>query len=332
MRDVRVVVEEARAAHPPVADAPEDAAVVGAQRPEQELAERPRASSQSSRSSRRAASESAARARPFQDGDRLVVAKRLRPLRADGEEPRLRLRVELAADDRAAVLERLEQRRVEAEPLPFGRRPGVREPLDAVGVGVLRRREAAAGDAHLAQEVVDRLLDDVAVPLLAGHDPARGGTPRRAARCRRASSRSAGRASARRPSTGGSPRRRRRRARLPPSRRASAAPCRAPPAPPRRSRSSIADDGRELRRRAEAAERGLVVAREVAAPPRRAAPARAPRRPPSSRAAPPSASTSFAACASRSSRRSRHASATACRSWRKLGIPWRGSGGKYVPA
>ena len=39
-----------------------------------------------------------------------------------------------------------------------------------------------------------------------------------------------------------------------------------------------------------------------------------------------------AACCSMSSRRSRQVSATARRSSGKLGIPWRGSGGKYVPA
>ncbi len=38
------------------------------------------------------------------------------------------------------------------------------------------------------------------------------------------------------------------------------------------------------------------------------------------------------ACCSSSPRRSRHAFATASRTSRKLGRPWRDSGGKYVPA
>ena len=52
------------------------------------------------------------------------------------------------------------------------RRPREGEPFDAVGVGVLRRGEAAAFEAELAQRVLDRLLDDAAVALLAGHEPA----------------------------------------------------------------------------------------------------------------------------------------------------------------
>ncbi len=45
-----------------------------------------------------------------------------------------------------------------------------------------------------------------------------------------------------------------------------------------------------------------------------------------------SASSIRLACRSTSPRRSRHVSATARRTSRKLGMPWRGSGGKYVPA
>ena len=54
----------------------------------------------------------------------------------------------------------------------FLRRPREGQALDAVGVGVLRRGEAALGQGELAQHVVERLLDDLAVALLAGHDPA----------------------------------------------------------------------------------------------------------------------------------------------------------------
>ena len=55
-------------------------------------------------------------------------------------------------------------------------RPRERQPLDAVGVRVLRRGERRPRGAELAQQVVERLLDDLAVALVAGDDPARGGT------------------------------------------------------------------------------------------------------------------------------------------------------------
>ena len=51
------------------------------------------------------------------------------------------------------------------------RRPRVRQPLDAVGVGVVRGRERAVRQRELAQHVPERLLDDLAVALAAGHDP-----------------------------------------------------------------------------------------------------------------------------------------------------------------
>ena len=86
----------------------------------------------------------------------------------------------------------------------------------------------------------------------------RAGTRRRAARCRRASSRNAARASGRRPSSGGSRRRRGRTCRRPPCRRASAHHLerlrRAAPQEELESRR-----GRELRRPAEAAEAGSKV-------------------------------------------------------------------------
>ena len=47
--------------------------------------------------------------------------------------------------------------------------PGEREALDAVRVGVLRRGEPAAVERELAQHVVDGLLGDLAVALLADH-------------------------------------------------------------------------------------------------------------------------------------------------------------------
>jgi hypothetical protein len=107
---------------------------------------------------------------PVPRGDRLVVAQRLRPLLADREErarssasssPRSTKRpcsngCSSSAPDRALELPR----------------PRERQPLDAVGVRVLGRREAAA---------VERAAS-------------RAGRRARAARCRRASSRSAARA------------------------------------------------------------------------------------------------------------------------------------------
>ena len=107
-----------------------------------------------------------------------------------------------------------------------------------------------SGSAQLAEQVVERLLDDLAVALVAGDEPGVQVRRRRAARCRRASSRSAGRASARRPSSGGSRRRAGRRSRRRPSRRASSSPSRALASPPRRSRNSSVERVRELRRAA----------------------------------------------------------------------------------
>ena len=51
-------------------------------------------------------------------------------------------------------------------------RPRVRQALDAVGVGVLRRGEAACGQPQLPQHVVERLDGDLAVALVSGHEPA----------------------------------------------------------------------------------------------------------------------------------------------------------------
>ena len=108
-------------------------------------------------------------------------------------------------------------------------RPREGQTLDAVRVGVLRGGKATFGQLQLAQHVVERFRGHAAVALLSRHDPARADRPRRGARCRRASSRSAGRASGRRPSSGGSRLRARRTSRPPPCGRASGAPSRAPP-------------------------------------------------------------------------------------------------------
>ena len=94
--------------------------------------------------------------------DRLVVTQRLRPLLPNREEPLPRLVVELAADDEPPMLERLEQLVGRA----LVRRPGEREALDPVRVGILRRGEAAAVERQLPQHVVDRLLRDAPVPIV----------------------------------------------------------------------------------------------------------------------------------------------------------------------
>ena len=101
-------------------------------------------------------------------GDRLVVAERLRPLLAQRVQPLARVLVELAAQNEAAVLERLQQFLRRA----FARRPRERQPLDTFGVGVLRRGEPAALERELAQHVVDRQVGDPPVALVA--EPARG--------------------------------------------------------------------------------------------------------------------------------------------------------------
>ena len=100
---------------------------------------------------------------PVPGRDDLVVEGRLRPVAANLEQPGARVVVQLAADDRPAVLERLQEPRRRA----LLDRPRVREPLDAVGVRVLRRGEAAARQPQLAHHVVERLLRDLPIPLLA---------------------------------------------------------------------------------------------------------------------------------------------------------------------
>ena len=53
----------------------------------------------------------------------------------------------------------------------LARSPRERGALDAFGVGVLGRREGAPGQTELAQHVVDRLLDDAPIPLVARAHP-----------------------------------------------------------------------------------------------------------------------------------------------------------------
>ena len=77
---------------------------------------------------------------------------------------------QLAADDRTAVLERLEQRRDLRPHLVRG--PRVGQTLDAVRVRVLRRGERALRQRQVAEHVLDRLLDDLPVAVASGHEPA----------------------------------------------------------------------------------------------------------------------------------------------------------------
>ena len=118
---------------------------------EQEVAEPLGRVAQCCRSSRRARLGERGERQPVPGGDRLVVAAGCGRCRALREQARAQLRVELAADDRAAVLERLEQLGGDALVL----RPRVRQPLDAVGVGVLRRGEAALRQREVAEQVLD---------------------------------------------------------------------------------------------------------------------------------------------------------------------------------
>jgi len=114
---------------------------------------------------------------PVPGRDRLVVAERLRPPRAELEQPLPELLVQGAAQDRAAVLE---------WPQELGRdslvgRPGEGQALDPVGVGILGGGEAAVGEPQLPQQIVERRLGDLAVPLLGRDEPAvevRGGEQR----------------------------------------------------------------------------------------------------------------------------------------------------------
>src|SRR6185312_5215960 len=84
---------------------------------------------------------------PVPRGDRLVVEAGLRPALTLREEPRTQLVRQLAADHRAAVLERLQELR--RNTLVLG--PRVRETLDAVRIRVLRGREPSLRQRELAQ-------------------------------------------------------------------------------------------------------------------------------------------------------------------------------------
>ena len=148
--------------------------------------------------------------------------------------------------------------------------PREREPLDAVGVGVLRRGEPAAVERELAQHVVDGLLGDLAVALLADHLEAvevRDGEQRvvveHLLEVRHEPAR-------RRSSSGGSRRRAGRTCRRAPCGRASSRPRSVSPRDPQQELEGRR--GRELGRAAEAAPLPVERRRQVLERARRAAP------------------------------------------------------------
>src|SRR5579884_3664238 len=171
--DVRVVVEVAGALGLAAAPGAVQPAPVGAQRPEQEGRQPGRHLEPVGPPELPSRLGEGGEQQAVPGGDRLVVPARLRPPGARLEQPLPLLCGQLAAQDGAAVLERLQQL-LPARPegrLQLLRGPGIGQALDALGVRVLGRGEAAAGQRQLAQDVAQRLLDHGAVALLAGQQP-----------------------------------------------------------------------------------------------------------------------------------------------------------------
>ena len=126
------------------------------------------ASTQSGRSSLHPASASAWSARPFQEAIALSsragcgrASRTSRRRRASSSESSPR-RTDRPCSNGSSSSGR-------STPRSLGLRPGEGKPLRAVGVGVLGRGEAAAVQAQLAEDVVERQLDDPPVTHLAGH-------------------------------------------------------------------------------------------------------------------------------------------------------------------
>ena len=84
---------------------------------------------------------------PVPRGDRLVVAERLRPLRAHVEQTRAQDGIQLPAHDQPLVLEGKQQLRVEPGVSRLVERPRIRQPFDAIGVGILGGREPPPSSA-----------------------------------------------------------------------------------------------------------------------------------------------------------------------------------------
>ena len=333
VRDVGVIVEEPGTAHAARAVAPGQPAA-HRERPEQELRYPARSVHEVGAPEPPPGLGECCQGETVPRGDRLVVALRLRPPLPRLEQTGALVLGQPATQDRSPVLEGLEHLVAPvAQHLAqlFGC-PGERQPLDALRVRVLRRSEARPPAAQLPQHVVERPLGRPRGIAPRRSPPRRGGTPERAARCRRASSRSAARASARRRSSGGSRRRRGRACRRLPSpssvrctiESASSSPDRswtrsrnssveaggnfgAPPQPPC-VWSNPRSQRRAAHRRGAQADSG-------------SARGQCPRRQRRSHR------RARCACRATSPRRSRQASAIAASTSRKLGSPWRGSGG-----
>ena len=91
---------------------------------------------------------------PVPGRDRLVVAKRLRALLAELEQPSSLVLAQFAPNHGSPALERLQQLLAHA----LVGRPREGQPLDAVRVRVLGRGEAALRQEQFAKHVVERLL------------------------------------------------------------------------------------------------------------------------------------------------------------------------------
>src|SRR5262249_50184079 len=133
VRDVGVVVEVAGSLRNAVPPRPVEASVPGRERAEEEGAEGARGVDPVGTLEAAAARGERGEREAVAGGARLVVARGLRALLAELEQPGPGRGVELAAEDEAAVLELLEQLVGRA----LARRPGEGEPLHAVGVGIL---------------------------------------------------------------------------------------------------------------------------------------------------------------------------------------------------
>src|SRR5436190_10295942 len=138
VRDVGVILEHSAVTRAVLAPAAKQAAVGRRQRAEHELGARTRRSHQLAATQAAPCLRERRNREPVPRSDSLVVAQRLGPLLALDEQPSARLLAQVAAEDEAPVLERLEQLAGNTVVL----RPRIRETLDAVGVGVLCRGEA----------------------------------------------------------------------------------------------------------------------------------------------------------------------------------------------
>ena len=221
---------------------------------------------------------------------------------------------------------RIAQVRVVERGADLRHRPRVELALDALGVRVERGAEAALGAAHLAQRPVERLAADLAHPLLARHLPAvqvRPGQQRVVVEHLLEVRHGPGRVD-------GVPGEPAADLVVDPARRHRPQRCQRHLPLAAREQELDHRGGRELRRAAPAAvgvvEAVLERGRESSSSASWIGSAVG-----SSRAVAPSEATTRSPCERISSRRVRHASPMPSSTIRQLGIPCRGSGGKYVP-